>query len=143
MDEKPTFGKGTDSRFPGWAAGVAVFLVAIGLAVVIFTLRAGPRIEPLPSGAAEVTLVSPAANAEFTHDTRFVWRSVRGATDYVLQLLNEAGEVVWSQVSTDTMLVLPASAPVIGGMRYSWLVRANLRDGTTANSSARSIVARE
>lgn len=96
--------------------------------------EAGPDV--LRGEAAAVVGVSPVgAVAPGTRPT-FVWRPVPGATGYVVEVLDGAGDAVWTGRTTDTLAVLADSARLAPG-DYAWWVRAELPNEEERRSDPR------
>lgn len=104
--------------------GLAASLL-LALGVVIALNRVGERPD-LPRGAAGgVTLVAPATEIAADEPVTFVWRPVRHANRYVLELLERSGggKPVLSRETSDTAAVLDPKL-LQPGAQYEWWVRA-------------------
>jgi hypothetical protein len=65
-----------------------------------------------------------------------VWRPVRDALEYELQLVDAGGALVFRTVTTDSTAALPDSVTLAPGTEYRWMVMAQLRDGRRLESRA-------
>ena len=101
----------------------ASLLLALGVTIVLN--RAGERPDHLRGAPAGVTLLAPAAQVAAQEPITFVWRPVRHANRYVLELLegNGGGATVLSRETSDTTLVLDPKL-FQPGAQYQWWVRA-------------------
>jgi hypothetical protein len=110
----------------------ASLLLALGVAIGLN--RTGERPD-VPRGAAGgVTLLAPAAQVAGNEPVRFVWRPVRHANRYVLELLEGSGggKMVLSRETPDTALVLDPTL-FQPGAQYQWWVRAVTPAGELAS----------
>jgi hypothetical protein len=120
-------------------AAAAAIILAVGL-----TIRSGSlkdiRSSRVPDserggsvdgkGPNSITLVSPLGTLAHGETTHLVWRSVRGATSYTVEVVSDGGLVFRSE-SRDTVL----AAPMLVGRRvYQWRVSATAPDGTVWRS---------
>jgi hypothetical protein len=138
------FGKHGSSRGSAglrrwWIPAIA----AAGLATLILVSRSTTPAhrEPVRSGApvgdgegrARIEVVAPAENATIARDRMtFTWR--RAVADaYHISLLNESGEPVWSNETSDTSVALPSSVSLRSGQAYFWRVEA-IANGITAST---------
>ena len=118
----------------GWMAAAASLFIVGSISLVIRRSNTDlPAEEPFRGTDAAVTLVSPAAEAPLSPNTRFEWRTVARAERYELLILDAAGEPALRQETTDTTASIPARLPSQG----RWIVTAQLSDGTTERSVAR------
>lgn len=117
-------------RTPMALAASLVALVGAGV-VLSNALRPGP--EPERGAGTDVSLIAPRAGASVSAPIAFTWRSLPGASRYVLELQRPDGSVVLADTTADTVLVLteighlPSSA-------YRWWVR-EVTDGSEPRSS--------
>lgn len=117
-------------------AFAATLLLAIGIGTETVrrrnnsTVRAG-------SEAADIIVVSPAANAVVTAAPPFVWHKVAGADSYEIQLLDTTGVVITSQVTSDTTYIPPVSMQLHLNQlpAFDWLISARRSDGNERRSS--------
>jgi hypothetical protein len=107
-------------RWAGALALAASILVAVGVGLKV---RSGNRTEDATRGTTHgVVLLAPPTEMAPGRAIRFVWRSVAGAQRYRMELLDRTGTAVYSQVTADTALSLPANRLRPGGT-YKWWVR--------------------
>ena len=120
--------------------GVSIALAAgLVLAVVFGPVRERLRRRPdtFRGGAAEVGVIGPANDTVVGNSAvTFSWRSVAGANRYTLEVVDQAGDVARSVVSSDTAAILPAASLAAGD--YKWWVRART-PGSELRSVARGI----
>jgi hypothetical protein len=109
-------------------AASAVLVIGGGLLV---RSMSGPGVGPdvMRGAPSEVTLVAPVGPVDAGAPVRLVWRAAPDAWRYSLEVLDEAGNPVLSTETADTSLVLPGSVRLAANRRYTWWVRARLRDG--------------
>jgi hypothetical protein len=110
----------------------ASLLLALGVAIGVN--RAGESPD-LPRGTTGgVTLLAPAAQVAANEPLRFVWRPVRHANRYVLEVLDGSGggKPVLSRETSDTALVLDPTL-LQPGTGYQWWVRAVTPAGEVAS----------
>jgi hypothetical protein len=101
----------------------ASLLLALGVAIGLN--RTGERPDQ-PRGASHgVTLLAPAAQVAADEPITFVWRPVRHANRYILELLDGSGggAAVLSRETSDTAVVLDPKL-FQSGAQYAWWVRA-------------------
>ena len=101
----------------------ASLLLALGVAIGLN--RAGERPDQ-PRGASDgVTLLAPTTQVAAAEPITFVWRPVRHASRYVLELLEGSGggATVVSRETSDTAVVLDPEL-FQPGAQYAWWVRA-------------------
>ena len=113
--------------------GLAASLL-LALGVVIALNRVGERPDVPRGTAGGVTLLAPAAEIAADEPVRFVWRPVRHANRYVLELLERSGggKPVLSRETSDTALVLDPTL-LQPGAEYQWWVRAVTPAGELAS----------
>jgi len=83
---------------------------------------------------AIVDVISPADGAVAADVSRFVWHDAGSGVQYTLTLTDEAGSVVWTAATADTVLPLPTSVRLERDRRYFWYVDALLDGGEAATS---------
>ena len=101
----------------------ASLLLALGVAIAI---NRAPEAPDQPrGGTAAVSLIAPGAHVSADEPITFVWRPVRHANRYVLELLEGSGggKMVLSRETPDTTLVLDPKL-FQPGAEYQWWVRA-------------------
>lgn len=125
---------------PRWRAPLPIALAASLLVTVVgvFALRERPRegVRATGSDGAPV-LLAPAVDARIAGTVQFAWRPVAGARAYRLELLTDAGTVVASIETPDT--VVAYRAPAITGAPYRWVVVALLPEGIEVSSRPRRL----
>ncbi len=90
------------------------------------------RNTPALSGA--VTIVSPLVNGEIDRTTpSFVWNRDDGSS-YRITVTDEGGRPLWSESTSDTTIVLPATTQLAPGARFFWYVDALRSDGRSITS---------
>ena len=125
-----------------WPAATGLLLAAsLVLMVGVRRLRthAGPASPDVVRGEGDdVTLVAPARGTTVTLGTpiRFVWRAVRGATRYTVEVLAPDGTAVVAATSADTVFDARGGGPLVSGVAYGWWVRALAMDGRVVQRSA-------
>jgi hypothetical protein len=94
-----------------------------------------PRVErTTPALSASVTIVSPAVNGEIeTAKPTFTWNRDDGSS-YRITVTDEGGRPLWSESTSDTTIVLPASTRLDHGARFFWYVDALRPDGRSITS---------
>jgi len=96
----------------------ASVLFAIGVGLVARN-REG---DTTRGGGTALVLLTPGAEAPPAQPVTFSWRHSPGTEHYRLELLDRNGTVVFSQLTPDTSLTLPA-ALLPPGSSYRWWVR--------------------
>lgn len=90
------------------------------------TVRSGTSDEPKPLKPEE---------GERTAAPEFQWTAVDGADNYVVDLLDESGEILWTSPSTvETGIDWPASVPLDPGLYY-WRVTSQALGHDPVSSS--------
>lgn len=112
------------------AAAAAAAAVFATLLVVPFDAVSPPGGGPVqradPSeGIPTFQIVAPREGVTATEPVRFVWHAPAPEASYELTLTDQAGDVVWTSRTLDTLVVLPESV-VLGEGRYYWVVDALL-----------------
>jgi hypothetical protein len=87
-------------------------------------------------GAPELTLLAPIPGAIAEMPVTFVWRPLRGARDYTVEVLTLAGTVSFTGRTADTMLVASSVDALVPG-QYQWWVRARSADDRELRSQMR------
>ena len=127
-----------------WRWGIPMAAAAVVGALALFRSGepgAGPvALERPGGGGAEVTsrvaVVAPRDGASVPRDNvAFTWLG-RGPGTYRLTVLTQAGELVWTLDTADTVAIPPASLPLAPGNSYFWRVEV-VADGITASSEVR------
>jgi hypothetical protein len=115
----------------------ASLLFAIGIGSESLRRARSPELRGSPTDASDVVIVSPPANATTSPDAPFVWRKVAGAVSYELQLLDSAGGVITSQVTSDTVYTPNSDerARIAALSKLDWFVSARRSDGNERRSA--------
>lgn len=127
-------------------AATVVLLVAVS-SIAFFVLR---ETQPTQNSQQEkfrkgnssnkLQLLSPNANAKIsTEQIEFRWAKVVNAKDYTLIVLDEKGDIVGQETTTQESLSFNAST-LEKGKSYFWFVKAKLPDGTTTDSDTAKFV---
>ena len=124
-------------RMPWWSGGRILALAASLVAAIGAALLVRDRIardDTIRGGDGDIVLVSPAPGVAAAAGLHFAWRTVPGATGYVVEIQRRDGAVVFADTTADTTFALPEASPLQGGARYRWWVR-ELTDGAEPRSS--------
>ncbi len=125
---------------PGWrwAAAVAALLGAGW-----WWLSPHDRDEPrtVPADGAPV-LVEPEADARVGGAIRFVWHAVPGARAYRVELLTDAGTLLTSIETADTIARYDPTPLGTTGTTFYWVVAAMLPEGSEVESRPRRLTIR-
>jgi hypothetical protein len=110
----------------------ASLLLALGVTIALN--RAGERPDQPRGATGGVTLLAPATQVSAQEPITFVWRPVRHANRYVLELLEGSGggKMVLSRETSDTAMVLDSTL-LQPGAQYQWWVRAVTPAGELAS----------
>jgi hypothetical protein len=135
-------GTGAPRSWTRWAAAA---LVLLAVALAARTMRPPLPPEVLPPGEGEVVrggeieLEAP-LGATAAIPAEFAWRPVAGAERYEVELLDVAGERLWSATTAAGRVELPEAARQLLRPRasYAWRVRALDADG---REIGRSVIA--
>jgi hypothetical protein len=118
-----------------WAFAAMLVLV-LGASLVWRMMNVTPGRDVLRGSSEQVTLVAPAELAQLQLPASFVWKPVDGALGYRVELLDQAGGVIWSSEVADTILRLE-NRPV--GDVASWRVVAEFLSGLPLESPPRQV----
>lgn len=115
----------------------ASLLFAIGIGSESLRRARSSELRGTPTDASDVVIVSPSVNATISPDAAFVWRKVVGAVSYELQLLDTAGGVVTSQITSDTVYTPNSDerARIAALSKLDWFVAARRSDGNERRSA--------
>jgi hypothetical protein len=109
-------------------AAAAVLVVGASLSIGRISERSGgpapaDRSAGTTAGGAKrsIELVEPLNGASMPSAPQVIWRAVGGGAIYRVEVTDDAGAVVASRETRDTVLTLPSLAP---GRTYRWWVRA-------------------
>jgi hypothetical protein len=96
----------------------------------------GPDESVRREGVPLIAVVNPldGSTIEMTEGLVFHWRAPAADASYQLTLGDDAGEVVWTLSTTDTLVTLPESVRLGPGSIYYWYVDALLPDGRSATT---------
>ncbi|HEY7027172.1 MAG TPA: hypothetical protein VH438_06175 [Gemmatimonadales bacterium] len=124
-----------------WRSPVVVGLAASLLLVVgVLSLRDRARDEQRAAPAEGTpVLLEPAVDARVADSIRFVWQPVPGARGYRVELLTDAGNIVTSIETTDTIARYVPTRPAGGETTYRWVVAALLPEGAEVVSPPRRL----
>jgi hypothetical protein len=111
----------------------ASVLLAIGVGLVMRNRES----DTTRGGGSALVLLTPAVEVAPAQPVTFSWRSSAGTQRYRLELLDRNGTVVFSQLTPDTSLTLPA-ALLPPGSSYRWWVR-DATPGSQVASSLRAL----
>jgi hypothetical protein len=110
----------------------AVLLLAV---VVRSVLRDEAAVDPMRGvDAGPIALHAPPESVTDLDSTRFVWATLPAANTYELELLDDAGNLIWTQTLSDTSAVLPDSVRLVSGRSYGWRVVAVTESGRVASA---------
>jgi hypothetical protein len=84
----------------------------------------------------QIDAVRP-ADGSTLGDLGFVWRAIANAVTYRVTITDTAGDEIWTQTTSDTILPRPAEAKLAPGHLYFWYVDALRSDGVSATSGVR------
>ncbi len=122
-----------------WLAAAASMAILLGAGYGVWrgVGDRGGRIFRGPNAALE--LLSPGPGQPGSGSVNFLWRSVPGAFEYHLEILDPQGEPLFDGVTPDTTFLLDlGDHPRVRG-DVAWWVRARLRDGTERASETRRL----
>jgi hypothetical protein len=111
----------------------ASVLLAIGVGIVMRNRES----DTTRGGRSALVLLTPAAEVAPAEPVTFSWRPLPGTQRYRLELLDRNGGAVFSQLTPDTSLTLPA-AILQPGSSYRWWVR-DATPGSPVASSLRAL----
>ncbi len=120
----------------------AAAAAAVAVAILVPAERAGVDSSDRPVMRREQAVgiklfaaVTPAEGAAVGSDTLvFRWRSEGSGTHYLLTLTDANGDVVWTEGTSDTTLVLPRDVGLKSGGRYFWYVDALLEGARSSTT---------
>lgn len=143
------------SRARPWVVAAVPVLAAAVVAALLLVPRGGvPNLEPgsepgavLRDGGGEgvqpLMVVEPADGATVDADAiQFRWQSGGEDPFYQITVTSEAGDVVWTTSSRDTVVELPPEIPMEAGARYFWFVDGLLPGARTATSGVQEFTVR-
>jgi hypothetical protein len=86
-----------------------------------------------------VTLLGPPTEIAPGMPATFAWKPVPGAESYVLEVLDEKGQVVWGARTSQTSVTMSDPLVTTPGRTYRWWVRAITASGPQRASAVRSL----
>jgi hypothetical protein len=130
---------GSRSLLRSWrGAALTSAAVLFVAAIAIYSRdRVVDDVELLRGDESPIRLVAPGVDDVPLREARFTWRSVAGAKDYLLVVVDTAGTDVFARNTTDTSVTLPDSLAFSSGGEYLWWVQAKLSDGSTISAVTR------
>lgn len=135
---KKAFGR---SRWTWMASAIA----AVAVLAVGFQAYRGPEAvdtDRVRGTDDPVTLIAPVADAvvDARVPIQFVWHSVPRSMNYQLEVLDSAGQIVYTTTTNDTTAVfLDAQSKVDPAMPYRWWVKASMPSGETQRSTMQPV----
>ncbi|MFL5447862.1 MAG: hypothetical protein ACJ8AP_10445 [Gemmatimonadales bacterium] len=129
---EPTTVRSISRRIMPLALAASV-LLAIGVGLVMRNTES----DITRGGGPALVLLTPPAEVAPAQPVTFSWRSSAGTQRYRLELLDRNGVAVFSQLTPDTSLTLPAEL-LQPGSTYRWWVR-DATPGSHAASSLRAL----
>lgn len=139
VDEAGEVSGGTQRTHPAGRSFVPTALAAsVALAVgagVVFNM--GREESDVFRGGADaaVLLVAPTQGDVIDFPARFTWRTVAGARNYELEILDAGGNVVFDAETADTVHVVAATALLRPGRDYQWWVGVRGADSRLRRSA--------
>ena len=140
-------GRRVTRRWTIVVAGVAAALVIAVLPVTLLSPRRSLRDSPVSTRAGGVApvdavtpiiAIAPTEGAEISAGRQLAWRSAGSKASYRVTVQDTSGSTVWSSSLSDTIAVIPSSAPLLVGQRYFWSVDARLADGGSTSMGVRA-----
>jgi hypothetical protein len=111
----------------------AVLLLAV---VVRSVLRDEAAVDPMRGGVdvGPIVLNAPPESLTDPDSTRFIWARLPAANAYELELLDDSGNLIWTQTLSDTSAMLPDSVRLVSGRTYVWRVVGVTESGRVAST---------
>lgn len=134
---------GEGSREPATVRSISRRIMPLALAAsVVLAIGVGLVMRNRESdttrgGGSALVLLTPAAEVAPAQPVTFSWRPFPGAQRYRLELLDRNGAAMFSQLTPDTSLTLPAEL-LQPGSSYRWWVR-DATPGSHVASSLRAL----
>lgn len=110
----------------------ASLLLVVGVGLLVRNRSVGDTLR----GGGQLMLLSPETEVSPSEPIVFSWRPVPGVYRYQIEVLDQNGKAMFSQVTRDTAIVWRAGFPA--GTSYEWLVR-DLTPGSRLVSAARPL----
>lgn len=115
--------------------------IAAGLLIAVaggtMLLRNRPTDDVMRGTSSAIVLASPSEPVSDTLPVLFAWRRVPTAHSYEIELVNDAGDLVFQRALTDTTVVLPRDVALKPGATYLWRVIARTPAGSASSESRR------
>jgi len=132
-------------RRPGhrsWLRKGVTLALAASVTLAVWVGRqsrsAPPEVVRSVSPSAALTPIAPLGTMSLASGpVAFTWRPAVGAVEYRLTLLDAAGSVIWSHVTTDTAVILPLAVSLARNTSYFWYVDALQSNGESSTSRSR------
>jgi hypothetical protein len=126
------------TRRAPWLAAAASVVLLLGVGYGLS--RMGEDGGPVMRGAeSALELLAPGEQAVPPGDIHFIWSSLPGAFEYVIEIMDGEGRTLLTRALPDTALVLDAEQlPSWNGLLL-WWVRARLQDGNERASETRAL----
>lgn len=122
-------------RFPVPMVAAAAVALLISGSILFLAVTGRTRQDGLRGGLTVIELVSP-RGAAGSRPVTFIWRSGPMSARYSLEVLDAAGDPVYSAELADTAAILPDAISLIPGERYHWWVLVRTPDGRQVRSEA-------
>ncbi len=136
-------GKG---RYLGIGAVAAAAVVTLVLVTpfgrqLLFTDTESPTRSSATEGAVAIAAMAPADGDRVSREgLTLLWHSVSAETSYQITLTNQQGDVVWTERTADTTVIVPPTVELIADASYYWYVDALLEDGRPATTGIQRFV---
>jgi hypothetical protein len=111
----------------------ASLLLAVGVGLLVRSRSAGDTVR---GGKGPLTLLSPGNDVSPDQPIVFAWRRAPGVNRYQIEVLDQNGKAMFSQVTRDTTVIWRAGLPA--GKQYQWWVR-DLTPGSGLASPVRPL----
>lgn len=118
-------------------AAAAAVVLAVGTGLPRANRQTERSRDAVQSIDAAPVPIEPLGDAVVAAPLTFSWHPAAAAVEYRLTLLDAGGEVLWSPVTTDTVLVLPFEISLIRGSSYSWYLDVLQSDGASSSSGVK------
>lgn len=125
-------------RMPRHLLALAASLLVVVMAGSLWWQRHPANPEPTRGEPSAVSLIAPVDGATAAAPVALRWAAVPGATSYAVEVLAADGRLVFRAQGTDTVVVLPGTAPVLAGESYVWRVVATGPGGRQLESESRA-----